>query len=110
MPDPVRAWDVAIGARLAEARLATGLSQGAVGAALGCSQAAVCKWETGQNAVSTETLVRLAAVLDTDVHWLLGITASIELSRRHARRIRQAVAALGTVAGLLNELLEQRGE
>ena len=57
------AFEVAFGQRIRAARVAAGLSQGALGAAVGISWQQVQKYEKGKDRVSASTLQRFAATL-----------------------------------------------
>lgn len=63
-PDPV---DVHVGGRLRLARMATGLTQGKIGEALGISTQQVQKYEKGVNRLGASKLYRLAGLLDVSV-------------------------------------------
>ena len=58
------------GDRLRERRKELGLSQGELAKALGVSLSAVSNYETGQNAMREEILLRLFQVLDVDPNYL----------------------------------------
>ena len=68
-PDPL---DREIGARLKLIRRRAGVSQAALGAALGVSFQQVQKYETGANRVSGSALIKLARVLGVSALDLLG--------------------------------------
>ena len=57
-------------------RLARGMTQAALGAALGISFQQVQKYEGGGNRVSSSRLLQIAQVLKVDVRALLGVTNS----------------------------------
>lgn len=61
-----------IAARVREARVAAGLTQGQVARLLGLHRPSVTEIEAGNRAVSAEELVRLASLYDVDVAWLAG--------------------------------------
>ena len=50
--------------RLEEVRKSRGINQAKLAKKVGCSQAAICKFETGEMNPSLETLVKLARALD----------------------------------------------
>ena len=58
--------------RLRAARRARGLSQKALGAALGVTQSAVTAWETGQHEPGYKTLVPLSRLLGVSIDYLLA--------------------------------------
>jgi transcriptional regulator with XRE-family HTH domain len=60
-----------IGARIAQARKALGLTQGELAAQVGVSRSAVAQWETGRAGQVTANLSRIAAVLQVGVEHLL---------------------------------------
>lgn len=60
-----------VGSRIYELRKEKGFSQKELGALIGVSNKAVSKWETGASAPKTETIIKLAAVLDVTAEELL---------------------------------------
>lgn len=62
--------------RLKELRKAAGFTQARLAQALGTSQQAVGKWETGRCTPDPQTLAHLAALLDTTADFLLGAASS----------------------------------
>lgn len=62
------------GARLAAAREKAGLSQRALAEAMDVAPQVVGKWERTASAVTSDTLKKLAVVLDTTADELLGLT------------------------------------
>ncbi len=60
-----------IGSRLRSARLAAGMSQEQLGAAIGVSKMAVSKYESGAVVPASARLVALAAALGVPVSWIL---------------------------------------
>lgn len=60
------------GERIYELRKAKGLSQKELGALIDVSNKAVSKWETGAAVPKTETIIKLASVLDVTVEELLS--------------------------------------
>jgi transcriptional regulator with XRE-family HTH domain len=61
-----------IAARIREARVAAGLTQGQVAKLLGLHRPSVSEIEAGNRSVSAEELVRLAGLFEVDVPWLGG--------------------------------------
>ena len=62
-----------IGARVVARRRALGLSQKQLADRIGLTQAIVSRWESGvRGCPNAESLVALAAGLETTVGWLLG--------------------------------------
>jgi transcriptional regulator with XRE-family HTH domain len=70
-PDPI---DVAVGVRLRIRRKFLGLSQTALGEALGITFQQIQKYERGSNRISASMLVRAAEKLETSVASLVGET------------------------------------
>lgn len=62
---------MALGERIKECRLSTGLSQEKVAELVGVSRQAVTKWEMNQSAPNTENLFKLAEIFGTTVDMLL---------------------------------------
>lgn len=60
-----------VGNRIYDLRKEKGLSQKELGVLIGVSNKAVSKWETGVAAPKTETIIKLAAVLDVTAEELL---------------------------------------
>ena len=61
---------MSFGKRLRERRLELGMSQGELARQLGVTSAAISNYESGQNAVREEVLLRLFRVLDVDPNYL----------------------------------------
>ena len=61
---------MSFGQRLRERRIELGMSQAELAKALGVSLSAVSNYETGQNAMREEALLRLFQVLDVDPNYL----------------------------------------
>jgi transcriptional regulator with XRE-family HTH domain len=61
---------------LLEARIAAGLSQGALAAAVGVTQPAVWSWERGVTAPHVSRLMAIADTLDIDVADLAAAAAA----------------------------------
>lgn len=61
---------MSFGKRLRERRIELGMSQSELARMLGVSSAAVSNYESGQNAVREDVLLRLFHVLDTDPNYL----------------------------------------
>ena len=68
--------------RLLKARKAKGLSQAQVAKAIGAYQQKYQNWESGIHEPDSETLRKLADVLEVSVDWLLGSIPSIEYAQR----------------------------
>ena len=60
--------------RLRDLREDADLSQKEIAAQLGMSQTGYSKYETGENNVPAEVLIRLAGFYKTSVDYLLGLT------------------------------------
>lgn len=63
--------ETTFGGRLARARIALNLPQGAVGKAAGVSQPNVAQWEKGICVARPKTMAKLARVLGVTVEWLM---------------------------------------
>ena len=61
----------AVGARIREARLARGMTQAALAAAVGVTRSAVAQWETERAGQVRANLTRIASVLGVSVQFLL---------------------------------------
>lgn len=95
-PHPI---DLAVGARVREARLASGLSQGALGARIGLTFQQVQKYENGANRISCSKLVEIADILGLPpAHFLEGLGVAKPATRK-------ALPALDTPGAA--ELLER---
>lgn len=75
--------DIQVGRRLRQARVDCGLTQTALGKALGVSFQQVQKYEVGSNRMAVSTALRACAILDVTISDLLeGIDDNL-LDRRH---------------------------
>jgi transcriptional regulator with XRE-family HTH domain len=81
--------DESIGHRIKERRVALGLSQESLAAALGVARQQVQKYEGGVNRLSVSRLVEVAAVLRAPVGWFFR-----DLETHPLRQHSQAIAAL----------------
>lgn len=89
-----------IGARISQLRKEQGLSQEALGEALGVSRQAISKWEADQSTPDVEKLAAISRLFSVSVGWILGTeetrTAGEALTERQLAMIqaliRQAVA------------------
>lgn len=61
--------DIYVGGRVRRARLAKGMSQEALGAAIGLTFQQVQKYEKGTNRIGSSRLVQIAAVFGASVAW-----------------------------------------
>ncbi len=57
---------------LARARMAAGMTQGQMAAALGCSQKDVSRWERGVHSPRVETLAKIAGVFGCKIEDLIS--------------------------------------
>lgn len=60
--------------RLRDLREDADMSQKQVAAYLGMSQTGYSKYETGENDIPTQVLIRLAALYHTSIDYMLGIS------------------------------------
>lgn len=67
--------------RLKELRLEAGLSMKQLSEKTGASDAAVCKWESGQNEPKAHYLIALSNIFNCSVDYLLGITDEFTLRK-----------------------------
>jgi transcriptional regulator with XRE-family HTH domain len=70
LDDPLGSDD-AVGARIAEARRRAGITQDALGRAVGVSRSAVAQWETGRSGQLRGNLARIGTVLGVSAAFLL---------------------------------------
>lgn len=61
---------MSLGDRIAELRIAAGLSQNQLAKAMEVSRQAVSKWENGQSVPDPMKMIHLAEVLETDIEYL----------------------------------------
>lgn len=61
--------------RVRELRVERGLNQTKVAKMLGMSQTGYSKYETGENDIPTEILIKLAGFYGTSVDYILGLTS-----------------------------------
>jgi transcriptional regulator with XRE-family HTH domain len=90
-PDPL---DVALGARLGLLRRMRGLSQAAVGAAVGLTFQQIQKYERGANRVSASMLVKLAQALEVTVGELFAGEADPAFDAEEAAMLLMEPGAL----------------
>ena len=67
-----------IGQRIAQKRKEQGLSQEALGAALGVSRQAIYKWEADSTLPEIDKLIALSRLFGVSVGWLLGVEEASE--------------------------------
>ena len=67
---------MSVAERIAQKRKELGLSQEALGEALGVSRQAIYKWESGAALPEIEKLVALSRIFSVSVGWLLGVEES----------------------------------
>jgi transcriptional regulator with XRE-family HTH domain len=60
--------------RLRELRVEKDLTQTEIAKMLGMSQTGYCKYETGENDIPTDVLIKLAKFYNTSIDYLLGQT------------------------------------
>ena len=85
MPHPT---DIHVGKRVRQARLAKGLSQGALGKSLGVSFQQVQKYESGANRIGSSRLWDISVILDTPIEFFFeGLSGDAA----HGSRLRENV-------------------
>ncbi len=92
-----------VGAQIAFLRKAKGLTQAALGEALGVSFQAVSKWERGESLPDTALLLPLAQILETTVDHILTGSHGARTYRAHVSvsQMREGLLALKQVGALL---------
>lgn len=88
---PLESWE-AVGQRVAEAREAAGLTQGALAQEINLERTALAKIESGVRGLSSLELARLALALDRPIQWFVSESPPAVVSRR--------TASIDTPAGL----------
>ncbi len=98
-------WAWEIGQRIAAARELRGLTQTSLACRVERSSQCVSRWESGERVPTAATLVRIAAVLEVKVDYLLGTPAPARetelLQHWDAMTIKQQAAVLAYVRNLL---------
>lgn len=94
-----------IGARLAEARTAAGLTPEDLAVRLGVKETTITKWEEGSTSPRGHVLSRIAGLLGVSLSWLI-MGRGVEPSERD-REIRQLQGSLGLARGRLSEVLTE---
>lgn len=87
-----------IAARIREARLAAGLTQGQVAKLLNLHRPSVSEMEAGNRSVAADELTRMAELFDVSVSWLAGEGAEkvdvkdnkLQLAARELQKLRPA--------------------
>lgn len=87
-----------IAARIREARMAAGLTQGQVAKLLGLHRPSVSEMEAGNRAVSADELARMAELFDVSIAWLAGEGADrvdvednkLQLAARELQKLKPA--------------------
>ncbi len=85
MPHPT---DIHVGKRVRQARLAKGLSQGALGKSLGVSFQQVQKYESGANRIGSSRLWDISVILDTPIEFFFE---GLRGDPAHGSRFRETV-------------------
>ena len=85
---------VEIGARVAAARKAAGLTQHQLAEAIGIPQRTVSFYERGDGDLPSSLLVPLADILDVDIRELLGVDFKASAGRRSRSRLVQRAEAI----------------
>lgn len=82
------------GARLKELREAKKITQRLLAEKLGVTQQAVAKWENSQSEPDTQSIVKLASLLDTTPNYLMGVYVERERIKREARSTLYSTSSL----------------
>ena len=87
-----------LGQRIAQKRKEQGLSQEALGSALGVSRQAIYKWESDATFPEIEKLIAMSRLFSVPVGWLLGVeeesapaAAGAELSEEQLAMVQEIV-------------------
>ncbi len=86
--------------RLKELRKEKGVSQAVLSSALGLSQQAVGKWETGRCTPDPQTLAELAAYFNVSSDYILGVENNVpnfDEAQRYRTRDEYPIQVVGTV-------------
>lgn len=78
--------DVLVGNRIRQRRALLGMSQTALGKAVGLTFQQIQKYERGANRASASKLYEFATVLDVPVSFFFESAVEAEASRKHGRR------------------------
>ena len=84
----------AMGARIAELRKASSITQAQLAEAMGVSQQTVASWEVGRRGVPVSVLPALARTLGGTVETLIGETARAPAKRGPTPKLQQQVERL----------------
>jgi len=101
-----------IAARIREARIAAGLTQGQVAKMLGLHRPSVSEMEGGNRSVTVEELSKLAEAFDVSLSWLAGegvdkvdvLDNQLQLAARELRKLKP-----GDLERLLKIIASMRG-
>ncbi len=83
--------------RLKQLRKEKGITQGQLAAALGLTQQAVGRWETGASSPDPETLMSIASILEVSVDSLLGVQSVHSTVQQYMAAAEVLVPVVGTV-------------
>lgn len=89
--------DAAVGARIKERRILLGLSQEALGSALGLTFQQVQKYEKGMNRVAVTTAMKICEILQCNMAYLVGEDPARQSVGEHPRLVLEIVRALGVL-------------
>jgi transcriptional regulator with XRE-family HTH domain len=95
-PDPI---DVGVGLKLRQLRRVAGLSQGALGSALGVTFQQIQKYESGQNRVSASRLQQIATLLKVQPSAFFSEKNNIELTGDQLQPSDPLIDYIATVEG-----------
>lgn len=95
------------GYRIADARIAKGLSQSELGKLVGTTQQQIARYESGENDVKSSVLVKISSALGVTISYLLGMDGDERIARA-VRTSSRSVPIVGCVpAGSELEAIEQ---
>lgn len=86
--------DLLVGRRVREARVASGLSQSAVGKHLGLTFQQIQKYEKGTNRVAPSRLIKIAGITSRPVEWFYDSDSAPQPSTLIDAQIVTALASL----------------
>ena len=103
MAQALKSWQE-LGARIAEARKVSQLSQAELAAAVKLDRTAICKLESGERKLDSLELVRIAGVLKRSIDWFLSPPLPAVVSRRKERGSNDESKADALLDGLARDV------